>query len=114
MLASAHGILQIRQYSRPIPPAAGIVQDFVRAGYQESDKWLAEKHDEYLHTKNLGLKIDIRRSALAHMVDLLFIGEERRAWWVFDKYIDDPKGETKREIRNRLRTCKFYQALKRR
>ena len=45
------------------------------------------------------------------MVDLLFIGEEKNAWSVFDKYIDD--GETRREINKRLAGCKYYQALRR-
>lgn len=95
-------------------PVAGIAQDFVREGHQHSDKWLAEKYDELQHTGDVGLGTDIRRSALAHMVDLLFIGEERKAWRVFDKYIADPKGETRREIKKRLAGCKFYQLLKRR
>lgn len=94
-------------------PAAGIAQDFVRAGNRNSENWLTEKYDEYRHSKDLSLGTDIRRSALAHMVDLLFIGEELRAWQVFDKYIDDPDGKTRREVRKRLAACKFYQELKR-
>lgn len=95
-------------------PATGIAQDFVRAGHRRSDEWLEEKYEELQRTGDVGLGLDIHRSALAHMVDLLFIGEERRAWSVFDKYIDDPKGETRREIDKRLAGCKFYQSLKRR
>lgn len=95
-------------------PVAGIAQNFIREGHQRSDQWLAEKHDELQRTGDVGLSLDIRRSALAHIVDLLFIGEERKAWKVFDKYIDDPKGETRREINRRLAGCKFYQSLKRR
>ncbi|HMO79973.1 MAG TPA: hypothetical protein PKD24_04210 [Pyrinomonadaceae bacterium] len=95
-------------------PTTGVVQDFVREGHQRSDQWLAEKFNELKRTGDIGLSLDIRRSALAHMVDLLYVGEEKRAWEVFDKYIADPKGETRREIKKRLAGCKFYQALKRR
>jgi hypothetical protein len=95
-------------------PVAGIVQAFVAEGHQHSGKWLAEKYEEFERTGDLGLDLDIRRAALAHMVDLLYIGEEEKAWTIFDKYVDDPKGETRREIKKRLGKCKFYQMLKKR
>lgn len=94
-------------------PIAGIAQEFVLQGHQRSEKWLAEKSLELMRTGDVGLSLDIRRSALAHMVDLLFIGEEQKAWRVFEKYIDDPDGTTRREIKRRLGSCKFYRALKR-
>jgi hypothetical protein len=93
-------------------PAVGIVQDFVEKGHRDSDKWIAEKSQEFKATGDGGLGEDVRRSALAHMVDLLYIGEERRAWAVFDTYVDDPNGETRREIKKRLEGCKFYQAMR--
>lgn len=94
-------------------PIAGIAQDFVLQGHQASEKWLTEKSAVLTRTGDVGLGLDIRRSALAHMVDLVFIGEEQKAWRVFEKYIDDPDGTTRREIKSRLRACKFYNALKR-
>ncbi len=101
------------QVRREYFPIAGIAQDFVLRGHGASDNWLAEKSAELDRTGDIGLRLDIRRSALAHLVDLLFIGEDQRAWRVFEKYIDDPNGATRREINRRLRACKFYNALKR-
>jgi hypothetical protein len=95
-------------------PIAGIAQDFILQGHQASEKWLTEKSAELARTGDVGLGLDIRRSALAHMADLLFVGEEQRAWNIFEKYISESKGETRREIKKRLASCKFYQSLKRR
>lgn len=93
-------------------PIAGIVQDFVKESHKQSDKWLEEKYNEIKHSGESSLSFELRRSALAYTVDLLYVGEERRAWKTFEKYVDDPKGETKREIKKRLADCKFYQLLK--
>ncbi len=95
-------------------PTPGIVQDFLKDGHRHSDEWLAEKSEQFKATGDVGIGQDIRRSALAHMVDLLYIGDETRAWTVFDTYIDDPKDEIRREIKSRLKGCKFYQAMRKR
>ncbi len=49
------------------------------------------------------------------MVDLIYFGEEKRAWEIFDKYYpkDYQKEENRKEIKSILRQSKFYQALKR-
>ncbi len=94
-------------------PVKGVVQEFVREAHRYSDQWLAEKLSEAKRTGDTVSRLDIRRSALAHMVDLLYVGEEERAWDIFEKYVPDSKGETRSEIKKKLSRCKFYQELKR-
>ena len=95
-------------------PASGLMQDFVREAYQESEKELAEKSEALKRSGEIRYALDFHRSALAHVVGLLYIGEEKRAWAVFDTYVDDSKGDIRREIKKRLDGCKFYQAIRQR
>lgn len=93
-------------------PAESVVEDFVVAGIKRSEKWLAEKKDEYGTLKKAEVDSLVQRNALAQTADLLFIGEEDRAWKIFDTYVFDPKGELRKEMKWDLRQSKFYQALR--
>ncbi len=93
-------------------PAESVVQDFVVAGIKRSEKWLAEKKDEYDTLKKAEVDSLVQRNALARTADLLFIGEEKRAWKIFDTYVFDPKGDLRKEMKWDLRQSKFYQALR--
>lgn len=98
-------------------PAKGIQQDFVKESFLRTEKWLAEtfeKLEKLEKQKDVSLVLDFYRNRLAHIVDIFYIGDERRAWKTFDKYFsDDPyKEKTRAEIKNRLQQSKFYQALK--
>lgn len=103
-------------------PAKGIQQDFVKESFIETEKWLAETqekirketYEKLEKEKNLGIVLDLHQNLLSHTVDLIYIGEEEKAWEIFDKYFPKnfDKEETRAEIKNRLRDSKFYQALK--
>ncbi|HQZ83291.1 MAG TPA: hypothetical protein PLR83_08725 [Pyrinomonadaceae bacterium] len=93
-------------------PAKGIVEDFVLAEMRSTEKWLAEKKAELGTSKETESAFSISRSALSLTADLLFIGEENRAWKIFDTYVFDPKGELRKEMKWDLRQSKFYQELR--
>jgi hypothetical protein len=92
-------------------PAKGIRQDFVNEDMARTAKWIDDKFQEFQQTGDLTTKLDLHRSVLSYVVDLFHIGEERKAWEIFDKYGDDADGKIRREMRKRLSQCKFYQAL---
>lgn len=94
-------------------PAKGIAEDFALAGMRKTQKWLAEKRVELRASNDPGLAIDISRTALSLTADLLYLGQTKKAWNVFDTYVTDPKGELRKEMQWDLRQSKFYQALRR-
>jgi len=92
-------------------PTTGITEDFVQKYLQSTDEWLAEKQAKLDSGEaEVATELDIQRGASAHTADLLFIGEEKKAWQVFDKYVHDPK--IKADIDFRLAHSKFYQYIK--
>jgi len=95
-------------------PAKGIQQDFVKESFSETEKWLAETFEKLKTKEDVGEELNFRRSLLAHVVDLLYFGDERKAWKIFDKYFseDSDKEKIRAEIKKRLQESKFYQALK--
>lgn len=92
-------------------PARGIIQDFVKEQHATSDKWIAEKYQEWSETRDLTLQVDLRRSVIAHVADLLHVDDERKAWATFRKYSGVVDSEDRRELKRRLADCKFYKAL---
>ena len=94
-------------------PAKGIVQDFIRDGYARSEKWIDEKYSEWRLSKDPGSQVDLRRSMLAHVADLLHVGEEHKAWSLFRRYSEVLDANDERALRSRLSKCKAYKALKR-
>lgn len=104
-------------------PAKNIRQDFVRKYFLETEKWILEsfekleKFERNEDTKNpeyLTLKLDYNRRFLDYVVDTFYLGEDTKAWKIFDKYYNgyNEKETVRAEIKNRLRQSKFYQALK--
>lgn len=94
-------------------PAKGIQQDFVKESFLKTEKWLTETSKKLKEAQDPGLKLDFHRSLLSHIVDLLYLGEESKAWKTFDEYYsnDFDKEKTRTEIKKRLRQSKFYQQL---
>lgn len=99
--------------SHEYKPTAGLIQDFVKQQLTETETWLKEKDEERRQTKSISIQADVQRALRAYVVDLLYVGEEKRAWQTFDKYADDSAKEVRGEIKRILRSCKFYQQLKR-
>ena len=95
-------------------PAKGIQQNFVKESFLKSEKWLAETYEKLKEEENPGLEIDFKRLLLAHIVDFFYLGEEDKAWKIFDKYFVDysEKEKIRTEIKKRLRQSKFYRSLK--
>ncbi len=94
-------------------PAKGVQQDFVKEGFLKTEKWLAETFEKLKTSDDPGEELNFHRSLLAHIVDLFYLGEERKAWKTFDKYFsnDSHTKKIRDEIKSRLRQSKFYQAL---
>lgn len=93
-------------------PVKGVLQDFVRESFAASDKWIVEKYSEWRSTNDASLAHDLHRSVVAHIADLLHVGEERKAWSLFEKYSGIVDAVDRRELKKRLRHCKAYSSLK--
>ena len=95
-------------------PAKNLQQDFVREYFLETEKWLAESFAELQTEEKPQLKLDYSRSFLAHVVDLFYLGEERKAWDTFDKFFIGYKEKegVRNELKKRLKESKYFQALK--
>jgi hypothetical protein len=94
---------------REYRPASGIQQDFVKKQMARTKMWIEEKYSEQQATKEVSL--DLHRTVLSYVANLLHIGEEKKAWETFNKYGNDSDGKVRKEIERRLASCKFYQAL---
>lgn len=92
-------------------PAKGVIQDFIKEQLAASESWLAEKYQEWKNTKDPTLQLDLNRSVIAHIADLLHLGEDRKAWNIFKMYGGVVDAADRTEIKNRLAQCKFYRAL---
>ena len=97
-----------RQRYRPVK---GVQQDFVKKEMERTEKWIEEKYQELKAKNDLTTEFDLHRTVLSYVADLLHIGEEKKAWRVFNKYGNDADGKVRKEIRRRLASCEFYQAL---
>lgn len=93
-------------------PVKGVMQDFVREAFAGSDKWIDDKYSEWKSTKDVGITLDLHRSIVAHIADLLHVGEDKKAWSLFEKYSGVVNAEDRRELKKSLRQCKAYNALK--
>ncbi|MFN0141597.1 MAG: hypothetical protein ACKVQW_16110 [Pyrinomonadaceae bacterium] len=94
-------------------PASKIMQGFVRDQFARTEEWLAAKLNEFKQSKDAGIGQELRRSVVAHVADLLHIGEEQKAWSIFRQYGAVVDNEDRSEIKKRLADCKFYRALPR-
>jgi hypothetical protein len=91
-------------------PAKGLMQDFVRASMKETEKGLEEKFRQLGEPEDATIRWELTRWTLSYVADLLHLGLERKAWKIFDRYDGDLKD--RRELKRRLRSCRFYQALR--
>ena len=71
--------------TRTYLPAKGVQQKFVKEGFSKTRKWLAETFEKLKTSDDPGEELNFHRSLLAHIVDLFYLGEERKAWKTFDK-----------------------------
>lgn len=95
-------------------PAYGIQPDFVKEGMRTMEKWLADSYVKLNGGEDRALENDFRRALVAHIVDLIYLGEERKAWAVLKGYSAWTDSKNIRiEIKIRLKQSKFIQALKR-
>ncbi len=97
---------------RKYRPAKGIVQDFVLKQLSETESWLAEKYGQYILSQDPVLSNDLHRSVIAHVSDLLHLGQDKQAWKIFRRYSKVVDEEDRKEILRRLASCKFYKALR--
>ena len=95
-------------------PAKSIQQDFIKEYFVETEKQLAETFEKLSINEDVSERLDFQRSNLSYIVDLFYLGDERKAWKAFDKYYFGyaNKEKIRSEIKNRLRSSKFYQSLK--
>ena len=91
-------------------PTTGITEDFVKKYLRRTDEWLIEKQAKLDTGGDPTTALEIQRGALSYMADLLFIGEEKKARSIFDKYIHD--ADIKAELDFRLAHSKFYQYIR--
>lgn len=93
-------------------PTKGIQQNFVKEQYANTEEWLNTAHEELKRKKDISRQTDLRRTLLAHISNLVHIGEERKAWGLFAKFHDVVDDGDRVEFRRRLAQCKFYKALR--
>ncbi len=100
--------------TRTYIPATGIQQDFVKENFLQTQKWIVESFEQLSKEQIPELEVEYNRRFLDHIVDLFYLGEEKKAWKTFDKYYIGYSGkeEVRAEIKKRLQNSKFYQALK--
>ncbi|MEZ5422071.1 MAG: hypothetical protein R2682_03125 [Pyrinomonadaceae bacterium] len=96
-----------RQYR----PAKNVMESFTREGLAKTEAMIAEDFRKWQTTKDLDLYMDLHRTVLAHVTDLIHIGNEKRAWQLFKRYGAVVGKEDEAEIRRRLQQCEFYKAL---
>lgn len=107
-------VFKYNKRTRTYLPAKGIQQDFVEESLAKTGKWLEETFNKLKKENDVGLELDFKRSSLAYIVDLFYLGETRKAWKTFDRYFDGwfEKEKIRAEIKHRLKQSKFYQTLK--
>lgn len=94
-------------------PTKEIQQDFVKESMVRAKETIREKYETLQQTKDIGTESDVSKLVLDHVVNLLYLGRDKEAWQVFEKYKTGDSTKVIREIEFRLAGCKFYQALKR-
>lgn len=95
-------------------PAKNLQQDFVKKSFLETEKWIVESFAKLEKEDLPELKTEYNRRFLDYVVDLFYLGDEKKAWQTFDQYYIgySQKEEVRAEIKNRLKQAKFFQALK--
>jgi len=99
-------------HTKDYEPAPGIMQDFAREVLVKQEHKLAELAAELKETEDDQKRFELEDIAFDCFVQRLHLGDEAVAWKLFKKYIPKPSKEMLAEIDNRLKNCKFYQALK--
>lgn len=95
-------------------PSTGIQQEFVLESFREREQWFAETFEKMKDQQNLNERYNFHRGVRAFTVDLLYFGDERRAWRVFDKYypLEHGKKDNRAEIKKIFNSTKFHLTLK--
>lgn len=94
-------------------PAKGLRQEFLMS-FDDREKELEVESEEMIVLTDGSSVNDPKfyRNLNAYVVDLIYYGDEKRAWRIFDKYYGKDEKETRAEIKHRLANSKFYQAIK--
>lgn len=94
-------------------PVAGIQQDFIKKSFRLEEKRLEEA---FRMLKKDGWKADsdFPDDATPYIVDLFYLGEERKSWAAFERYFADApyKAKIRAAIKFRVKGSKFLAALK--
>lgn len=100
-----------RQTFRPAP---GVRQSFIREGDSRTERWLAERSERLRTGADPAYDSEFNRALRSYVVELIWSGDERRAWNVFDRYSsnDPDRRRVREEIRRISRRSKFYRALR--
>jgi hypothetical protein len=94
-------------------PIKNLQQSFIRSNMKVSEEWFAAKFDKLRTDPEHRDETGVRRSTYSYVVDLLHIGQEEEAWRFLQKYAANTPKEDLKEMKSRLRSCKYYQALRR-
>lgn len=92
-------------------PVKNVTQDFVREGFERSDKWISEKYAEWKSTNDPGLRLDLHRSIIAHAADLIHIGEAEHAWNLFSRFPGPVDRDDQRQLLREVQKCGVYKSL---
>ncbi len=106
------GVFKFNSRAGSYFPAKGLRQDFLEP-FAERDKRFTEEFEK-IKRGDPSLENQFYRDLNAHIINLLYFGDDKKAWEIFDKYYSGlMKKKTRAAINERLKDSKFYQALKR-
>lgn len=94
--------------NRKYIPAKGLQQDFAKEALKETKAWIKEQYA----LKDEERDFRYRWSVNQFVVQQLWLGDEEKAWSFFDQFALDRKQETKKEMKETLKECKYYQAIR--
>lgn len=92
-------------------PAKGLRQDFEAENLKQDEERI-KKQFALWKSGSPEMSYDLGRSVKAHVVDLLWTGEEEKAWQFFELYAPFDKDEVKKAMKAQLRSCDYYQAIR--
>lgn len=93
-------------------PAPRLQQDFVMQAMEEDEKWIVDA-SRGIDTKPVNTPEQFKVNLLSQVVDLLFMGKERQAWAMLNRYcpLDELKA-IRTELREKAAKSPYLQAIK--
>lgn len=89
-------------------PAKGIRQDFDITYLNRNEEWVKREHDLGDGNRDVRYRWTLNQVVVAK----LWLGEEEEAWKFFDLYTVQQKEETRTAMRETLKECPYYQAIR--